>query len=98
MSDQLEALRKAREALNVWLHMHAGDMCDEAGVADANAKIREAGGTLGFITSAIDSLTKAIGDDVRKPKDVALQSAALKIFIAARQSLPSPAAPEDANG
>lgn len=95
MTDQLEALREAREAMNVWLHMHAGDMCDEAGVEAARAKIREAGGTLGFITSAIDSLTKAIGDDARKPKNVAMQSAALKIFMAHRH--PAALSPTEAD-
>jgi hypothetical protein len=46
-----EALERSRIALDDWLHVYAGDMCDPEKVAESVARISEAGATLAYIAS-----------------------------------------------
>lgn len=56
----LEALELSYVALNDWLHQYASEFCNEDGVKEAEARIREAGGTLAYITDIREEIREVL--------------------------------------
>lgn len=54
-----EALIVAQTAINDWLHLYAGEFCDEERVKEAQERVGE-GGTLWYIASVNQIIAEAI--------------------------------------
>jgi hypothetical protein len=59
-----EALERSKVALDDWLHVYAGDMCDPQKVAESVARISEAGATLAYIAKVQKQNRAALAQSV----------------------------------
>lgn len=55
-----EALKKAEQAIVDWGNLYAPEECREETVAAAKERIREAGGTLGYLADALTPIRAAL--------------------------------------
>jgi len=58
------ALERSKVALDDWLHVYAGDMCDPQKVAESVARISEAGATLAYIAKVQKQNRAALAQSV----------------------------------
>jgi len=49
-TDLLTALKRSVIAIDDWLNTYASDHCDESRVLEAKKRIKEVGGTIGYIS------------------------------------------------
>ena len=55
-----QALEKTQAALDVWLVTYASDFCRDSDVDNAKAAIREAGGTIAYVTDVLETARAAL--------------------------------------